>query len=267
MCSSLKSYWFLYSFPLSKLPVKWNRLHCNRIDYILLLRKSATRASCGANVRLQQSDKLNCIYILAVMCWFIVGDLLQQQTCEKTCDFQTLIPLPNQENTAGANTVAVKRCPFICLRMLKLCVIVDWNSECIFAWREQTVVFVTHFCKVWFCTDFLSDRMPRKTQAGIDDISILKLNKTACWSFKNQHTNWTNPHFYMWGLDQLTVMNIPNSYNLSLSLLPATATGLRTLHNFIIFCIVIKSQMLNKICSVTTVPRSPPTCNTYSIEL
>lgn len=184
-----------------------------------------------------------------------MGDLLQQQTCEKTCDFQTFIPLPHQENTADANTVAVKRCPFICLRMLKLCVIVDWNSECIFAWREQTVVFVTHFCK-----DFLSERMPRKTQAGIDDISILKLNKTACCSFKNQHTNWTNPHFYMWGLDQLTVMNIPNSYNLSLSLLPATATGLRTLHNFIIFCIVIKSQMLNKICSVTTVP-------TYSIEL
>lgn len=191
-----------------------------------------------------------------------MGDLLQQQTCEKTCDFQTFIPLPHQENTADANTVAVKRCPFIWLWMLKLCVIVDWNSECIFAWREQTVVFVTHFCK-----DFLSERMPRKTQAGIDDISILKLNKTACWSFKNQHTNWTNPHFHMWGLDQLTVMNIPNSYNLSLSLLPATATGLRTLHNFIIFCIVIKSQMLNKICSVTTVPRSPPTCITYSIEL
>lgn len=180
------------------------------------------RASCGANVRLQQSDKLNCIYILAVMCWFIAGDLLQQQTCEKTCDFQTFIPPPHQENTAGANTVAVKRCTFIWLRMLKLGIIIDWNSECIVAWREQTKDFLTHFCKVWFCTDFLSDRMPRKTQAGIDDISILKLNKTACWSFKNvrihQHINWTNPHFHMWRLDQLTVMNIPNSYNLSLSL-------------------------------------------------
>ena len=58
---------FIPPFPNCKvIPIE--RLHCNRRDYILLWRKSATITSCGANVMLQQSDKLNCIYILAVMC-------------------------------------------------------------------------------------------------------------------------------------------------------------------------------------------------------
>ena len=108
---------FIPPFPNCKvIPIE--RLHCNRRDYILLWCKSATITSCGANVMLQQSDKLNCIYILAVMCWFIAGDLLQQQICEQTCDFQTFIPPPHQEN-------GVKRCTFICLQMLKHCIIIN----------------------------------------------------------------------------------------------------------------------------------------------
>lgn len=39
------------------------------------------------------------------------------------------------------------------------------------------------------------------------------------------------------------------------------------LANLIIFCAVIKSQMLNKVCAVSTVPQSPPAHITYSVLL
>ena len=49
-----------------------------------------------------------------------------------------------------------------------------------FCMKRKTVDFLTHLCRAWFRTDFLSDRS--KTQIDIDDISVPKLNKTACWS-------------------------------------------------------------------------------------